>query len=85
MPLLDDADNAVGCVQVESRENGNYMRSFMIIDFTTHKLKLYPEEAEFASASDLSRYSIQTEINCQYITKVCDNYVGGRLATGHVV
>lgn len=68
MPLLDDDRNAVGCVQLESRENGNYTRNFMIIDFSTHKLRFYPEEAEFSN--DLSTYDVQLEINCQYITKV---------------
>lgn len=68
MPLLDDDFNAVGCVQVESRETGNYCRSFMIIDFHTHKLRLYSEEAEVAG--DLAAHEVQLEINCQYITKV---------------
>ncbi len=68
MPLLDDARNAIGCVLVENKETGNYSHSFMIIDFSTHKLRFYPEEAEFAS--DLSPYDVLIEINCQYITKV---------------
>ncbi len=68
MPLLDDDGNAVGCVQVERPEDGNYYRNYMIIDFSTHKLRLYSEEAEFTS--DLSQFDILTEINCQYITKV---------------
>lgn len=68
MPLLDENSNAVGCVQLESRENGNYSRSFMMIDFGTHKLRLYAEEAEFAG--DLSAYNVVLEVNCQYITKV---------------
>ena len=68
MPLLDDDLNAVGCVQVEDRGTGNYTRNFMLIDFSTHKLRLYPEEAEVAG--DLSVYDVQLEINCQYITKV---------------
>lgn len=68
MPLLDEQGNAIGCVQVEQPEDGNYSRNFMIIDFSAHKLRLYPEEAEFAS--DLRPFNIQNEINCQYITKV---------------
>lgn len=68
MPLLDNDSNEVGCVQVESREHGNYCRNYMLIDFSTHKLRLYPEEAEFST--DLTAYDIQTEINCQYIMKV---------------
>ena len=71
MPLLDEDYNEVGCVLIESRENGNYTRSFMIIDFSTHILRLYPEEAEFSG--NLSIFDVQTEINCQYITKVCYN------------
>jgi len=67
MPLLDEDGNAIGCVQVE-QPDGNYSRNFMIIDFSTHKLKLYPEEAEFTT--DLLQVEVQTEINCQYITKV---------------
>lgn len=68
MPLLDENSNTVGCVQLESKESGNYSRNYMVIDSSTHKLRLYPEEAEFSS--DLSNYEVQTEINCQYITKV---------------
>ena len=68
MPLLDDAHNAIGCVLVESKETGNYTRSFMLINFTNHKLRFYPEEAE--CASDLSIFEVLIEINCQYITKV---------------
>ena len=67
MPLLDEDGNAIGCVQVE-KPDGNYSRNFMIIDFSTHKLKLYPEEVEFTT--DLSQFEVQTEVNCQYITKV---------------
>lgn len=30
----------------EDRETGNYMRSYMVLDFSIHKLRLYPAEAE---------------------------------------
>ena len=88
MPLLDE-DLAVGCVQLESSESGNYSRSYMIIDFSTQKLRLYPEEAEFAS--DLSQYTVQIKINCQYITKVpmsisllC-TLIGGATKVQHII
>ena len=66
MPLLDKHGNAIGCVQVE-KSDGNYSQN-LIIDFSTHKLKLYAEEVEFTT--DLSQFEVQTEVNCQYITKV---------------
>jgi len=68
MPLLDENSNEVGCVQLEDKETGNYSRSFMIVDFSSHKLRLYDEEAEVAA--NLSEYKVRLEVNCQFITKV---------------
>lgn len=72
---------------LENRTNGNYSRNFMLIDFATHTLRLYPEEAEFAS--DLSKFQVEAEINCQYITKASVLYRlrvvgrgGGRVGNG---
>ena len=45
MPSFDD-EKAVGTVFVESRETGNYSKNFMVVDFTSHKIRLYPTEAE---------------------------------------
>ena len=68
MPLLDGDDRVVGYALMESRETGNYMRCYLVCDFSTHKLRMYPEEAEFDP--DLSKYAPFAEINSQYITKV---------------
>ena len=68
MPLLDGDDRVVGYALSESRETGNYMRCYLVCDFASHKLRMYPEEAEFDL--DLSKYTPFTEINTQYITKV---------------
>ena len=45
MPFFDD-DKAVGTVFVESRETGNYSKNYMVVDFTLHKIRLYPPDAE---------------------------------------
>lgn len=68
MPLLDGDDRVVGYALMESRETGSYMRCYLVCDFSTHKLRMYPEEAEFDP--DLSKYAPFAEINTQYITKV---------------
>lgn len=68
MPLLDGDDRVVGFSLMESRETGDYMRCYLVCDFSSHKLRMYPEEAEFDS--DLSKYTPFAEINTQYITKV---------------
>lgn len=52
----------------ESRDTGSYLRSYMVLDFSTHKLRIYPEEVELAQ--DVSTCKPDLEINCQYITKV---------------
>ena len=53
---------------MESRETGTYMRCYLVCDFSTHKLRMFPEEAEFDT--DLTKYKPFAEINSQYITKV---------------
>ena len=68
MPLLDGDDKVVGLVLREDEPTGSYVRSYLVLDFSTHKLKMYPEVAEFEI--DLSTCTIEVEINCQYITKV---------------
>lgn len=68
MPLLDGEDKVVGLVLYEDKETSSYIRSYLVIDFSTHQLKVYPESAEFEA--DLSSCIPITEINCQYITKV---------------
>eukprot|EP00731_Ephydatia_muelleri_P020994 Em0013g721a len=65
MPSFDD-EKAVGTVFVESRETGNYSKNYMVVDFTSHKIRLYPTEAEFLQDP---RTHLE-EIGCQYITKV---------------
>lgn len=68
MPLLDGDDKVVGYALMESRDSGNYLRCYLVCDFSSHKLWMYPEEAEFDS--DLSKHKPFAEINSQYITKV---------------
>ena len=68
MPLLDGEDRVVGYALMESRETGTYMRCYLVCDFSTHKLRMFPEEAEFDT--DLTKYKPFAEINSQYITKV---------------
>ena len=65
MPFFDD-DKAVGTVFVESRETGNYSKNYMVVDFTLHKIRLYPPDAEFLQEPKTHL----EEICCQYITKV---------------
>ena len=46
MPVLDGEDKVVGLVQMEKKDSGSYCRCYLVLDFGTHKLKIYPEEAE---------------------------------------
>jgi len=67
MPSLDAENRVVGCVAREVPATGYYIRSYLVLDFSTHKLRMYPEESE-GSPDPLPLH--QVEINCQYITKV---------------
>ena len=68
MPTLDGDDRVVGVVLREHPTTGNYIRSYLVLDFSTHKLRMYPEQVQLCT--DLSQATCDMEINCQYITKV---------------
>lgn len=44
MPSVD-GEKVFGTVFVESRETGNYPKRFVVVDFASHKIRLYPTEA----------------------------------------
>ncbi len=46
MPLVDNEERVVGVLLREVRDTGSYVKSYMVLDFSTHKLRLYPEDAE---------------------------------------
>lgn len=56
----------VGYVARETPSTGYYVRCYLVLDFSIHKLRVYPEEAEQNSVL----VECDAEINCQYITKV---------------
>lgn len=59
MPTLDDKDRVVGYVLRELK-SGNYVRTYLVLNFESRSLVGYTEDAEPV-----------VEINCQWITKVC--------------
>ena len=67
MPTVDGEDKVVGGVLKEVRETGNYVRCYMVINFSTHKLRLYPERAEVSTACGVGSACVGLVIFHQYI------------------
>ena len=53
MPVVDGEDKVVGIVLKERRDSGDYHRCYLVLDFSTHKLKTYTEEAEVCKVATL--------------------------------
>lgn len=65
MPQLDGEDKVVGTVLREMAD-WSYVRCFLVLDFSIHRLKVFPNE----EAMNSTEATPSLELNCQYVTKV---------------
>ena len=69
MPQLDGEDKVVGTVLREMAD-WSYVRCFLVLDFSIHRLKVFPNE----EAMNSTEATPSLELNCQYVTKVCKHH-----------
>ena len=84
MPTLDDKDQVVGYVLRELK-TGNYVRTYLTLNFETHSLLGYSENPEVSTACIVVYNGMYIHVHVQCATCMPYNYYMGqqRLLSSH--